>query len=207
MSPVTKVQPWLARSDEAETDFLWFRAWLTNAWDKEFKPVSIRAMVITKARSIDKTAAWFAVPSPHVDAISRRFEWVERGRGYDNFVLDRFLGNRMSTLEEHRVAQDTLVSEANEVVQTVLSLFRVSLGDDARAPEAREKLKSMRIDIPKLMDVALHYQGEQHKRTAGADGDATNTEGSGEVWNFDDYTASDYAELRRLRLLAGLDKK
>lgn len=195
--------PWLSRSDESETDFLWFRAWLTNAWEQVFKPVSIRTTVIARARSIEKCANWLGVPASHLEHTSRRFAWVDRAIAFDNHTMSRYLGNRLATIEEFRAAQDMLTSEANEVTALALEQYKISLGDGPVAEAARNKLKVMRLDVTKLMDVALHYQSQNHKpATEATPGSAEN---AGEVWNFENFTREDHAEYRRLRKLAGLD--
>lgn len=203
-APDPNSQPWLRRSDESEDDYIWFRVYLTNAWDAQVKPTDIRRAPVDQVRSMARTANWLAVPLNAIEYQALRAQWKPRAAAYDAHILQRYLGNRLTTVDEHRASEDQLIRDSNQVVAQALEIARVAMGPDGKeATAAREKAKLLRLDIPKLMDISLHYANLLHKPVESDEANAP--AGGSEQWDFSEFTDTDFAELRRLRKLAKLD--
>lgn len=207
-TPAPLPRPWLQRPDEDREAFYWFYCWLRNGWDKRFNPnLDPIDDLRSERRSIAKTAEFYAVPLSTMERQAADHEWTWRAKAYDDFLMERYLGNRLTSIEENRIEQDRLIRDSNAAVALALEVFRTAMlpaGSKGQA-DAMEKLRVMRIDIPKLFDISRHYANEAHKVEKGKPSDEANTATEAEVWDFSDFTPDDLKEYRRLRRLAGLD--
>lgn len=144
-------EAWSRLPKETESEYLYFKAWLTRIYVPLDKRKSIAGNMV--GRSIEDAARYLGADESVLRVAAQDNSWSERAVAYDNHLIHKEVEGRIDSLEEMRIQQSRVIQKAMALLEGSIAMFT-----DLVEEKNLEKLAAARLDIPRLMDQVLHYQ-------------------------------------------------